>query len=158
MAHGARCAKTAVHHAVGISRQKNSAYRSSRVNIIAQGLSTSLSVPSLSPYTHLSKKGRSCNSYTTHTIDTDGVMLHYTSPIPGVAHWASLWGMRRQRVLPHRRKKEKVLSDLWAAQIYRLVSGLCFSQCLVTYQRPLVHEIKKQRYSISNNNNRLSYC
>jgi len=30
----------AVHHAVGISRQRNSGYRQSRVNIIALGLST----------------------------------------------------------------------------------------------------------------------
>ena len=44
-AHGARCATTtkAVHHAVGISCWKNSGCRPSRVNIIAQGLSTSLS-------------------------------------------------------------------------------------------------------------------
>jgi len=53
-AHGARCAKAkAVHHAVGISRQRNSGYRPSRVNIMGQGLSTP--DPSLSP-THLSIK------------------------------------------------------------------------------------------------------
>jgi len=40
-AHGARCALAmAVHNAVGISRQRNSGYRQSRVNIMAQGLST----------------------------------------------------------------------------------------------------------------------
>ena len=40
-AHGARCAwAMAVHHAVGISCQRNSGYRPSRVNIMAQGLST----------------------------------------------------------------------------------------------------------------------
>jgi len=51
-AHGARCAKPmAVHHAVGISCQRNSGYRPSRVNIMAQGLSTP--DPFLSP-THLS--------------------------------------------------------------------------------------------------------
>jgi len=43
-AHGARCMRNkAVCHAVGISRQRNSGYRPSRVNIMAQGLSTSLS-------------------------------------------------------------------------------------------------------------------
>jgi len=41
----------AVHHAGGISRQRNSGYRPSMVNIMAQGLSTP--DPSLSP-THLS--------------------------------------------------------------------------------------------------------
>ena len=52
--HGARCAwAKAVHHAVGISRQRNSGYRPSRVNIMGQGLSTP--DPSLSP-THLSIK------------------------------------------------------------------------------------------------------
>ena len=41
-AHGARCARViAVHHAVDISRQRNSGYRPSMVNIMAQGLSTS---------------------------------------------------------------------------------------------------------------------
>ena len=54
-AHGARYAwAMTVHHAVGISRQRNSGYRPSRVNIMAQGLSTP--VPSISPYTHLSLK------------------------------------------------------------------------------------------------------
>ena len=46
--HGARCTRAmAVHHAVGISRQRNSGYRPSRVNILAQGLCTP--DPSLSP-------------------------------------------------------------------------------------------------------------
>ena len=48
----ARCATAkAVHHAVGISCQRNRGYRLSEVNIMAQGLSTPDS--SLSP-THLS--------------------------------------------------------------------------------------------------------
>jgi len=42
----------AVHHAVRIDRQENSGYRPSRVNTMAQGLSTP--DPSFSPYTHLS--------------------------------------------------------------------------------------------------------
>ena len=51
-AHGARCTwAMAVHHAVRISRQRNSGYRPSRVNIMAQGRSTADHVLSL---THLS--------------------------------------------------------------------------------------------------------
>ena len=68
-AHGARCARTnAVHHAVGISRQRNSGYRPSRVNIMARNLSTSSPIPSLTPYACLPLKGRSRSKYTTHTI------------------------------------------------------------------------------------------
>ena len=51
-AHDARCAKAkAVHHAVGITRQRNRGYRPSTVNVMSQSLSTL--DPSLSP-THLS--------------------------------------------------------------------------------------------------------
>jgi len=59
---------------------------------MAQGLSTP--DPSLSP-THLSiRRGRVTTT-------------HYTSPFPGVAHWAGLSaGMRRKRVSPLIRKKE----------------------------------------------------
>jgi len=66
--HSARCARVkAVHHAAGISHQRNIGYRLSTVNIMAQDLSTL--ILSLSPYTHLSlKKGRLHNNYTTHTI------------------------------------------------------------------------------------------
>jgi len=54
----------AVHHAVGISRQRNNGYRPSRVNIMAQGLSTP--DPSLSP-THLSiSRGRATTTHYTH--------------------------------------------------------------------------------------------
>jgi len=64
-AHGARCAwAMAVHHAVGISRQRNSGYRPSSVNIMAQDLSTP--DPSLSP-THLSIwRGRTTTTHYTH--------------------------------------------------------------------------------------------
>jgi len=92
-AHGARCAwAMAVHHAVGMSRQRNSGYRLSRVNIMAQCLTTP--DPSLSP-THLSiRRGRTTTTHYTH--HQDGVTQHYTSPFPGVAHWASLWGRPRR--------------------------------------------------------------
>jgi len=64
-AHGARCARAkAVHHAVDISRQRNSGYRPSSVNIIAPGLFTP--DPSLSP-THLSiRRGRATTTHYTH--------------------------------------------------------------------------------------------
>ena len=58
-AHGART--KVVHHAVGISCQINSGYRPSRVNIMAQGLSTP--DPSVSP-THLSiRRSRATNTH-----------------------------------------------------------------------------------------------
>ena len=60
----------------------------SRLNIVAQGLSISLPVPSLSPYTHLSL---SLCIYTQHTPSgkSDDVALHYTCPTHEVVHWAS---------------------------------------------------------------------
>ena len=62
MVRGARA--MVIHHAVGISRQRNIGYRPSRVNIMAQGLSTP--DPSLSP-THLSiRRGRATSTHYTH--------------------------------------------------------------------------------------------
>jgi len=79
----------AVHHAIGISRQRNSGYRPRRVNIMAQGIFTP--DPSLS-LTHLIQGEIAQQLNTTHTIRLawGGVAQHYTNPIPGVAHWASL--------------------------------------------------------------------
>jgi len=54
----------AVHHAVGISRQRNSGYRPSGVNIMAQGLSTS--DPSLSPTRLFIRRGRATTTNYTH--------------------------------------------------------------------------------------------
>jgi len=69
-AHGARCAwAMAVHHAVGISRQRNN--RPNRVNIMAQGLSTPDS--SLSP-THLSIR-RNLATTTHHTHHQVSLMV-----------------------------------------------------------------------------------
>ena len=54
----------AVHHAAGISRQRNSSYRPSKVNIMAQDLSTP--DPSISS-THLSiRRGRTTTTHYTH--------------------------------------------------------------------------------------------
>jgi len=68
-AHGVRCARAmAVHHAVGISCQRNSGYRQSRVNIMTQSLSTL--DPSLSPiHVHRSiRRGHATTTHYTHHI------------------------------------------------------------------------------------------
>jgi len=108
-AHSARCARAmAVHHAVGNSCQRNSSYRLSRVDIMAQGLSTP--DPSLSP-THLSIT-RGCAAtihYTHHQVSL--MVLHNTTLDPflglriGPACEAGLSvGMQRERVSPQRIK------------------------------------------------------
>jgi len=101
--HGARCAwAMVVHHAVGISRQRNSGYRPSRVNIMAQGFSTP--DPSL----------RGCSTTTHYTHHQVSLMVSYnTTLVPflglriGPACEAGLSaGMQRERVPPGIRKKE----------------------------------------------------
>jgi len=108
-AQGVRCARAmAVHHAVGISCQRNSGYRPNRVNIVAQGLSTP--DPSLSP-THLSvRRGRTTTTqYTHHQVSL--MVSCNTTLVPslglciGPACEAGLSvGMRRERVPPQRIK------------------------------------------------------
>jgi len=101
----------AVHHAVGISRQRNSGYRPSRVNIMAQGLSNP--DPSLNP-THLSiRRGRTTTTHYTHHHVSLMVSLN-TTLVPslrlrtGPACEVGLSaGMRRERVPPRIRKKER---------------------------------------------------
>ena len=92
----------AVHHAVGISSQRNSGYRPSRVNIMAQDLS--IPDPSISP-THLSiRRGHATTThYTHHQISL--MVSHNTTLVPflglriGPACDAGLSsGMRRERV------------------------------------------------------------
>jgi len=104
----------AVHHAVSISRQRNSGYRPSMVNIVAQGLSTP--DPSLSP-THLSiRRGRATiTHYIHHQVSL--VVSRNTTLVPslglriGPACEAGLSaGMRRERVSPQIRKKERKIS------------------------------------------------
>jgi len=101
----------AVHHAVGISRQRNSGYRPSRVNIMAQGLST----PDLSlSSTHLSiRRGRKTTTHYTHH-QVSPVVSCNTTLVPslglriGPACEAGLSaGMRREHVSPQIRKKRK---------------------------------------------------
>jgi len=111
-AHGARSARAkAVHHAAGTSRQTNSGYRPSRVNIMAQGFSTP--DPSLS-HTHLSiKKGRATTTHYTH-YQVSLVASRNTTLVPslglriGPTCEAGLSaGMRRERVPPQKRKRKK---------------------------------------------------
>ena len=115
-AYSARCTwAMAVHHAVGISRQRNSGYRPSRVNIMAQGLSTP--DPSLNP-THLCIR-RGCTTtthYTNHQVSL--TVLCNTTLVPslglhiGPACEGGLsTGMRRERVSPQIRKNERKKSQ-----------------------------------------------
>jgi len=108
-AHGARCARAmAVHHAVGISCQRNSGYRPSRVNIMVQGLSTP--DPSLSP-THLSiKRGGATTTHYIHRqvslmVSRNTTLVPFLGLCIGPACEAGLSvGMRRERVPPQRIK------------------------------------------------------
>jgi len=111
-AHGARCARAmAVHHAVGVSCQINSGYRPSRVNIMAQGLSTP--DPSLSP-THLSiRRGRATTTHYTHhqvslMVSHNTTLVRSLGVHIGPACEAGLSvGMQRERVPPQRIKIKK---------------------------------------------------
>jgi len=99
-----------VHHAVGISCQRNSGYRPSRVNIMAQGLSTL--DPSLIP-THLSiRRGRTTTHYTHHQVSL--MVSHNTTLVPSLGLRTGLTceaglstGMLQERVSPQIRKKER---------------------------------------------------
>jgi len=109
-AHGARCAwAVVVHHAVGISRQRNSGYRLSRVNIMAQGLSTPNPFLSL---THLSISRATTTHYTHHQVSL--MVSRNTTLVPsmglriGPACEAGLSaGMRRERIPPQNKKERK---------------------------------------------------
>jgi len=109
---GARCAwAMAVHHAVGISRQRNSGYRPSRINIMAQGLSTL--DHSLNP-THLSiRRGRATATHYTHhqvslVVSCNTTLVSFLGLHIGPACEAGLnAGMRRERVPPRIRKKKR---------------------------------------------------
>ena len=108
-AHSTRCAwAMAVHHAVGISRQRNSGYAPSRVNIMAQGLSTP--DPSLSPTNLSVRRGRATTTHYTHN-HVSLMVSRNTTLVPslglpiGPACEAGLSvGMQRERVSPQRIK------------------------------------------------------
>ena len=102
----------AVHHAVGISRRRNSGYRPSRVNIMAQGLFTP--DPSLSP-THLSiNRGRTATRPTHYTYHQVSLMVSSnTTLVPSLGlrigptcETGLSAGMRRERVTPQIRCKQ----------------------------------------------------
>ena len=107
---GAQGAKD-VHHAIGISHQRNSGYRPSRVNISWHKVSPLPSpIPSLSPYTPLSKKWG--HATTTHIMRL--MVLHNTTVVTslglhtGPACKAGLSsGKWMEHVPPHRRNKER---------------------------------------------------
>jgi len=124
--HGARCAwAMAVHHAEGISHQRNSGYRPSRVNIVAWGLSTP--DPSLSP-THLSiRRGRTTTTqYRHHQVSL--VVSHNTTLVPSLGlrtgpdcETGLSAGMRRERVSPQIRKKERKKVVNWWSYVILIV-------------------------------------
>ena len=108
--HGARCAwAMAVHHAVGISRQRNSGYRPSKVNIMAQGLSTP--DPSFS-LTHLSiRRDRATTThYTHHQVNT--TLVHSVGLRIGPACEAGLqrWHAKGACVTPNKKRKKEETS------------------------------------------------
>jgi len=99
----------AVHHAVAIRRQRNSGYRPSRINIMAQDLSTP--DPSLS-HTHLSiRRGRATTThYTHHQVSL--MVSRNTTIVPSLGlrigpacETGHSTGMRRERVTPQIKKK-----------------------------------------------------
>ena len=96
----------AVHHAVGISRQRNSGYRPSRVNIVAQGLSTP--DPSLSPTHHSIRRGRATTThYTHHQVSL--VVSRNTTLVPSLG--LRIGHAKGACVTPNKkeRKKERLL-------------------------------------------------
>jgi len=111
-AHCARCAwAMAVLHAVGISRQRNSGYRPSRVHIMAWGLSTP--DPSLSPTLFSLRRGCATTTHYSHhqvslVVSRNTTLVPYLGLRIGPACKAGLSaGMRRDRVSPQIRKKKK---------------------------------------------------
>ena len=114
----------AVHHAVGISRQRNSGYRPSRVNITAEGLSIPDS--SLSP-THLSiRRGRATTTHYTHhqvslMVSCNTTLVPSLGLHVGPACEAGLsTGMRREHVPPQIRKKERKTIPAYCEREYCL--------------------------------------
>ena len=121
----------AVHHAVGISRQRNSGYRPSRVNIMAQGLST--------PYPSLYiRRGRATTTHYTHhqvslVVSRDTTLVPSLGLRIGPACEASLsTGMQKEHVSPQIRKKErrKLPYHYWQSQTNTQIQISLHSSCL----------------------------
>jgi len=125
----------AVHHAVGISRQRNSGYRLSRVIIMAQGLSTP--DPSLNPTLSIRRGRATTTHYTHHQVSL--MMSRNTTLVPslglriGPACEAGLSaGMRRERVPPRIRKKERKKSLFFRTKRYSpMIPSLRWRRMLV---------------------------
>ena len=114
-AYGTRHARVrpSVTHCV-LAVRETVVMKPSRLNIMAQGISSSLPVPFLSPYTHLSlwgglwpgckqagwqsplreKREVTQQLHFTHTPSGKpaSVALHYTCRTPEAVHWTSPWG------------------------------------------------------------------
>jgi len=108
---GALELKPSIMQYIGISRHRNGGYGLSRVNIMAQGLSTP--DPSLSPTHHSLRRGRATTTqYTHHQVSV--MVSRNTTLVPsmglriGPACEAGLSAdMRRERVSPQKRKKKE---------------------------------------------------
>jgi len=121
---GAQGAK-AIHHAVGISRQRNSGYRPSRGNISWHKVSL---LPSLGPHTHLSKKGRSHNSYT-HQASL--MVSCYTTLVASLALclWSrpQHWHAKGVCTAPYKKERKKLANHCVARRLH-LIEKYC-NQC-----------------------------
>ena len=126
----------AVHHAVGISCQRNSGYRPSRINIMAQGHSTP--DPSLNP-THLSiKRGRATTThYTHHQVSL--MVSRNTTLVPSlglrtgpVCEAGLSFGMWSKHVPPQRRKRERKKNHAFTASVSKSFSKTIYSKLQTT--------------------------
>ena len=140
----------AVHHAVGISRQRNSGYRLSMVNIVTQGLSTP--DPSLSP-THLSiRRGRATTThYTHHQVSL--MVSHSTTlvrslglPIGPACEAGLSAGIRRERVSPQieRKKKREKKHALSSSLLHLSQLGRNFKSSLLSRRKTTVFLVPKK--------------
>ena len=116
----------AVHHALGISRQRNSGYRPSRVNILWHKVSPlPLPFPPLAViHTSLKREVAQQLHYTHHYASL--MALRYTTLVPalmlhiGPACEAGLSaGMQREHVPSHRRKKASHI--LWLLIVWLII-------------------------------------
>ena len=142
----------AVHHAVGISRQRNSGYRPNRINIMAQGLSTP--DPSLS-HTHLSiRTGRTTTThYTHHQVSL--MASHNTTLVPS---WSCTLGqpVRQASALAcegsvcqpkeARKKYRRILCQLFASDnsdvVTKSLNGATF---LISTKLPILNDSDSSR-------------
>jgi len=143
----------AVHHAVIISRQRNRGYRPSRVNVIAQGLSTP--DPSLSPLHTSIRRGRATTThYRHHQVSL--MVSRNTTLVPslglriGPACEAGLSaGTQIDRVSPQIRKKGRSMLRLgleerqpWYSCAVPSATRASFSQCETANKKAITQVIQ----------------